>query len=76
MTQETEKTIVVYHNNEMLAKRGYRPRAGETVAYRGIKDWNEFDNKKFDEVVDLSTEKPSYLETAALAPVVDDQAAE
>lgn len=45
--------VIVYHKNEGLAKRGKRPRPGETVAYRSIKDFDEDENAKFDEVLIL-----------------------
>ena len=50
------KTII-YHNSEKLAKGVRRPRSGETLAYRSIEDWDEKENDKADEVVDLSTPK-------------------
>lgn len=64
MTKEI-KTIIVYHDNETLARRSRRPRAGETIAYRSIKDWDEKENAKFDEVVDKSTPKPAPAKKSA-----------
>lgn len=49
---------VVYHDTETLARRARRTRVGETVTYRSIKEWDEKDHDKFDEVVNLSTLKP------------------
>lgn len=57
------KTIIVYHNDETAAKRGYRPRPDETVAYRAIRQWDEFENAKFDQVINLATEIPSHLKS-------------
>jgi hypothetical protein len=52
------KKIIVYHDNETLASRSRKPRPGETVSYRSIKDWQEKENAKFDEVINLSKVKP------------------
>jgi hypothetical protein len=52
------KKIIVYHDNETLASRGYKPRPNETVGYRAIKDWDDDLNDTFDEVIDLSTTTP------------------
>ena len=50
-----EKRIVIYHDTVTLARRARRPGPGETIGYRAIADWNDEENKSFDEVVDLST---------------------
>lgn len=55
--------IIVYHDTETLAKRGRRGRPGETLAYRAIKDWDEVENDKFDQVLDLSTPKKKKEKT-------------
>lgn len=47
--------VIIYHDTERLARRARRQRQpGETTAYRSIKDWNEVENDKFDEVIVLS----------------------
>lgn len=51
------KRVIVYHDTETLASRNRRPRMGEVVAYRAIANFDEIENKKFDEVIDLSTPK-------------------
>lgn len=49
--------VIVYHDTEFLAKRSRHIRSGETISYRDKKDWCEDINKKYDEIIDLSTPK-------------------
>lgn len=51
------KRIIVYHNTEFLATRARRIQPGETIAWRGIDQWSDEENKKFDEVINLSDDK-------------------
>ena len=63
----TTTTTIIYHDTEKLAKGVRRPRAGETIAYRSIKDWDEKKNENFKEVIDLSTKvKPKAMKTNEL----------
>jgi hypothetical protein len=53
------KKIVVFHDNEGLAKRARRGRPGETIAYRSKKEYDDIDLSEYDEVLDFSTKKKS-----------------
>lgn len=50
------KTIIVYHDTQTKARRARPPQSGETISYRDIAEWDENENARFDEVVDLSNE--------------------
>lgn len=45
------KYVIVYAKTETLASRGRKPRAGETVSYRSIEDYDEKVNEDYDEVI-------------------------
>lgn len=51
------RTVIVYHDNETLARRARPPRPGETVTARDIKDWDAALNAEYDECINLSSEK-------------------
>lgn len=49
------ESVIVYHDTETLARRSYRIKPGQTVAYRSIDDWSEEENAKYEQVIDNST---------------------
>lgn len=51
------KKVIVYHDTETKANRARKPRVGETLAYRSIDKWDEKENDKYDEVINLSAPK-------------------
>jgi len=44
---------VVYHETATLASRARKPKTGEQVFYKSIKDFDEKENAKYDEVIVL-----------------------
>lgn len=57
--------VIVYGKTETSASRGRKPRTGETLSYRAIKDYNEKTNQDYDEVILIGVSKPDKSDKGA-----------